>query len=81
MDQIPFKVIFRVSLVFIYFFISLVPVSYTYTYTYIEASVHYPHKRLSVLKKLVDDMRAVCLFRINLSGQHYIRNRHYRYNH
>ena len=56
MDQIPFKVIFRVSLVFIYFFISLVSVSYTYTYTYtyqyIEASVHYPNKRLSVLRVL-----------------------------
>ena len=85
MDQIPFRVIFRVSLVFIYFFISLVSVSftyaYTYTYQYRGASVHYPHKRLSVLKGLVHDMRAVCLFRINLSGQHYIRNRHYRYNH
>ena len=56
MDQIPFKVIFRVSLVFIYFFILLVSVSYTYTYTYtyqyIEASVHYPNKRLSVLSVL-----------------------------
>ena len=58
MDQIPFKVSFRVSLVFIYFFISLVSVSYTYTYTYtytyqyIEASVHYPNKRLSVLSVL-----------------------------
>ena len=55
MDQIPFKVIFRVLLVFIYFFISLVSVSYTYayaytyTYQYREATVHYPHKRLCVL--------------------------------
>ena len=56
MDQISFKVIFRVSLVLIYFFISLVSVSYTYAYTYTyqykEASVHYPHKRLPVLSVL-----------------------------